>query len=309
LSHDGRIARFAAFVSTATDIVPGSGAHANIFIVRRTRPWGVNGTPWRIGRTALITRGLRGAPADGDSTSPAFSGNDFLTPRCLAFVSAATNLVAGDTDGRADVFVVGLRTHRLRRIEVPAPASEVSVDARCRTVAYVAGGTLYRRDRTGRTSRISRPGGVSDVQLSYNGKDLVYARNGQIVHRRVGARGHVIGSGAHPSADAFGRYVAFERDGLVYTATLASGSPRLIAPGVAPSMTSGGHFVFFGQGPFVRLSVKKRPVAACPAGDVVDTASSPHGNYVAFTCSNGGTYLGYAGPRYGPPPKPAPVTG
>jgi hypothetical protein len=39
-------------------------------------------------------------------------------------------------------------------------------------------------------------------------------------------------------------------------------------------------------------------------GDVVDTAGSPHGNYVAYTCSNGGVYLGYAGSQHGPPPQP-----
>jgi hypothetical protein len=305
LSHDGRIVRFAGFVSAASDIVPGSGSHANVYVVRRERPWGVDGTPWHIGPTSLVTRGLGGEPADGDSWSPAFSGNDFLAPRCLAFVSAASNLVAGDTDGRADVFVLGLTSGRLRRLEAPDTASAVSVDARCRTVAYVAGGTLYLRDRTGRTRRVSQPGDVADLQLSYNGKDLVYTRRGQVVFRRLGVGGRVIGPGAHPAADAFGRYVAFERDGTIYEADLPAGTPRAIATGIAPSMTSGGHFVFYGQGAFVRLNVKKRPVASCPEGHVVDTEGSPHGNYVAFTCSNGGVYLGYAGPRKGAPPRPA----
>jgi hypothetical protein len=286
LSHDGRISRYAAFVSGG-----------NVYVVYRAQPWGPDGTPWSVGPTALATQGLGGAPADGPSSSPAFGGNDFRRPRCLAFVSSATNLVAGDTNGHADVFILGLHTGALRRIPAPADATAVSVDARCLAYAFVAGGTLYVRDRSGRTRRQSAPGGVSHPQISYNGKDVVFERNGLVLYARVGGGQRQLGPGAKPAADAFGRFVTFERDGGIFVSPLRTGDPVRIDTGVAPTMTSGGHAVLYGQGPLVRLSTKVHPVATCPSGNVVEVATSPHGNYVEFTCSTGGVYLGYLGPK------------
>jgi hypothetical protein len=288
LSHDGRIARYAAFVSGG-----------NVYVVHRAPPWGQDGTPWAAGPTGLVTGGLGGAPSNGLSGSPAFAGNDFRQPRCLAFVSSATNLVAGDSNGHADVFILGLHTGRVRRIPTPADATAVSVDARCSAYAFVAGGTLYVRDRKGRTRRQSGVGGVSDPQMSYNGKDVVFERNGLVMYARVGGGQRQFGPGAHPAADGFGRFLAFERDGGIFVSTLRRGNPVRIDGGVAPAMTSGGHAVLYGQGPLVRLSTKLRPVAACPSGNVVEVSTSPHGNYVEFTCSTGGVYLGYLGPKSG----------
>src|SRR6185436_14105275 len=106
---------------------------------RRT-PLTKTGSPWNMGRTVLITKG-RGGPANGDSWSPSFDGYDYahagreitVAPSCLAFVSAASNLVPGDSNGQADVFVKNLKTGKLRRVATPGPASEVALDGRCYT--------------------------------------------------------------------------------------------------------------------------------------------------------------------------------
>jgi hypothetical protein len=286
LSRDGRIARYAAFVSGG-----------NVYVVHRARPWGRNGTPWQIGATGVATRGIGGAAPNGPSGSPAFGGNDFRRPRCMAFVSSATNLVPDDTNGHADVFIRGMRTGVLRRVATPAPATEISMDARCKAYAYVAGGTLYVHGRDGRNHRASAYGGVSHPQISYNGEDVVFERNGLVLYAKVGGGQRAFGAGANPTSDAFGRYVAFERGGAIYTSRLRRGSPRFLDYGVSPAMTSGGHAVLYGQGPLVRLSTKQHPVAQCPSGNVVEVSASPHGNYVEFTCSTGGVYLGYLGPE------------
>lgn len=293
LSRDGRVARYAAYVA------PDATGHQSIFVVHRAEPWGSNGTPWSVGPTAPIVHGLGGAPPDGDSWAPAFSGNDFLAPRCLGFVSSATNLVPGDGDGQPDAFILGLRSGRLRRVPRSTGASAIVVDARCRGYAFVARGTLYVRDKTGRVRRESGVGGVTNPEISYNGKDVVFERNGQIIYRRSGGGQRAIGPGFKPTADGFGRYVAFERGGEIWGSGLRRGSPRPIGIGVAPSMTSGGHSVFFGQGPYVRLNVKRLPIAQCLSGDVTDTEASPHGNYIEFTCSGGGVFLAYLGPGPG----------
>src|SRR3954466_7022948 len=77
LSKDGRMDRYAAYSSAATDIVPGSGAHRNVFLVQRGGPITRTGTPWRMGATALVSKGL-GGPANGDSWGPAFDGYDYV---------------------------------------------------------------------------------------------------------------------------------------------------------------------------------------------------------------------------------------
>jgi Tol biopolymer transport system component len=54
--------------------------------------------------THLVSRGLGGKPADGDSWRPAISTDG----GAVAFVSAATNLVSGDRNRSPDVFVADL---------------------------------------------------------------------------------------------------------------------------------------------------------------------------------------------------------
>src|SRR3954454_24081689 len=65
ISRDGRMDRYAAYASAATDIVPGSGTFENVFMVQRSGPIGTNGNPWHIGKTPLVSRGI-GGPANGN---------------------------------------------------------------------------------------------------------------------------------------------------------------------------------------------------------------------------------------------------
>ena len=54
--------------------------------------------------TRLVSVGVSAARADGDSWAPALSADG----HSIAFVSAATNLVSGDRNGAADVFIADL---------------------------------------------------------------------------------------------------------------------------------------------------------------------------------------------------------
>src|SRR5262245_18847250 len=107
ISGDGRVNRYVAFSSAATDIVAGSGPYRNVFLVFRKRPFSLTGTLWHQDRTSLVSAGLGGQPANGDSWGPSFDGYDYahagreitVAPSCIAFVSAASNLVPGDTNG------------------------------------------------------------------------------------------------------------------------------------------------------------------------------------------------------------------
>src|SRR5690242_3875599 len=98
ISQDGRVAELAAFESDATNLTPGAGATTNVYVVRRAPGFGTNGTPWAIGSTVLASVGMGGQPANGPSTAPSLDGTSRVAPHCVAFVSAASNLVPGRSE-------------------------------------------------------------------------------------------------------------------------------------------------------------------------------------------------------------------
>jgi hypothetical protein len=160
ISQDKRFGRVVAFDSTAADIAAGvQPGTRNVFAVTRAQPYGDNGTPWAFGQAILISRGLNGQPANGPSTAPAIDGSSRTAPSCIAFVSAASNLVAGDTNGVPDAFVASLSTGRITRVSVNArgqqangPTTQVAVDGRCTRVAFVSTATNLALTRTNKAS-------------------------------------------------------------------------------------------------------------------------------------------------------------
>jgi hypothetical protein len=306
ISRDGRMDRFAAYASKATDILPSTGAFENVFMVKRAGHLSRSGTPWRMGKTSLVSKGI-GGPANGDSWGPAFDGYDYVhagreitvKPRCLAFVSNASNLVRGDGNGHADVFVEHLSNGRLTRISTRGAASEVALDGRCYFISWVSGATVYRMDlrHHGRAHRISGPGGSSSPEMSANGKITTFARNGVVFVNRAGEGGtHRVAAGTAPTADEWGRYVAYEYNGGIWKANTkgAAHAGPLASVGIAPSMTAGGHFVFYTRGAIATSNVYQ-DFGTCPAGAATQINGSPHGNYAAFGCSNGALFLSYIG--------------
>jgi TolB protein len=116
----------------------------------------------------LLSRGLGGLPANGPSSLPAIDGSSRTAPTCVAFVSAASNLVPGDTNGQPDAFVAYLSSGQIRRVSVDArgrqadgPTTQVVVDGRCTRVAFVSSATNLALTATGRrawkSARTSAP--------------------------------------------------------------------------------------------------------------------------------------------------------
>src|SRR3954447_17102488 len=149
VSHDQRIARYIAYESDASDIVDGDTNEAtDIFLVIRATPFGHNGTPWKPAGTQLISKGLGGAPAHRPSYRPALDGDSHHTPHCVAFVSEASNLVAGDTNGKADGFVYDIRSQRVRRVTISSSGAQsngstydISIAGDCERVAFTSDAT------------------------------------------------------------------------------------------------------------------------------------------------------------------------
>ncbi len=99
--------RYVAFSSAASNLVAGdSNGVADIFL----RDTCIGATGACTPTNELVSAGRDGAPADGPSSDPqvgpplAGSDGHDRHGRFVAFVSGATNLVPGDTNGAADVF-------------------------------------------------------------------------------------------------------------------------------------------------------------------------------------------------------------
>jgi hypothetical protein len=152
ISQDKRFARLAAFEAD-------SGGTTNVFVVRRADGYGENGTPWHPGKEVLASRGLGGQPANGPSTQPSLDGTSRVAPHCVAFVSAASNLVPGDTNGKPDAFLYDLRTGSLKRVSISSrgrqsagTVTEVAVNGLCTRVAFVSDATDLALRRTRKRS-------------------------------------------------------------------------------------------------------------------------------------------------------------
>jgi Tol biopolymer transport system component len=142
ISGDGR---FAAFYSDASNLVAGDRNDSrDVFVNDR-----------QTGETTRMSVDSSGAEANDDSFAPAISADG----RFVTFSSAATNLVAGDTNGVDDVFVRDRQAGTTTRVSV-ASGSEAnsgsyspSISADGRYVAFlsdatnlVAGDTNASRD-------------------------------------------------------------------------------------------------------------------------------------------------------------------
>jgi hypothetical protein len=195
ISGDKRYAGVVAFDSQASNIVSGdSNGEKDVFVVRRAGNLNNQGTKWHRGRTLLVSRSSNGNLGNGPSFSPSLDGGfarrtgngkaasegDYVKPSCVAFLSAATNLVSGDGNGHVDAFVSKLSNGHVERATPDgsnADASAVTVSGDCQKVASVAGGKLYVYDvSSGKTDAIDTAGQAGDPSFAVGRTDdLVFS--------------------------------------------------------------------------------------------------------------------------------------
>jgi Tol biopolymer transport system component len=107
ISRDGR---FVAFQSDAQNLVPGLNGVTQTFMRDR-----------QSATTELVSAGAGGVPGNGASAFwPALSADG----RFVAFVSSASNLVAGDTNGVVDAFVLDRTDDSMERASVDDGGTE-----------------------------------------------------------------------------------------------------------------------------------------------------------------------------------------
>lgn len=179
ISADGR---YVTFTSAATNLVDGdTNGLSDVFVYDR-----------QINSIRLVSEG-----SNGGSEAPTISANG----RFVAFTSAASNLVADDTNGTDDVFVYDLEQGSLERVSVDDSGAEGNDFSEAPTIS--ANGRFV-------TFKSKASGLVADDN---NGQDdiFVYDRQENTIERvsvsDLGAESN--GSSYDPSISADGRYVTF----------------------------------------------------------------------------------------------------
>jgi hypothetical protein len=219
ISNDRRWARLIAFESDASDIVKGdTNRLKDVFAVKRAGSFGNKGTPWaRPNSSILVSRGKGGKPANGPSYAPAVDGSFDTLAKCVAFLSAASNLVSGDTNKKADAFLATSPGSDVRRVslgrkgkQLTNNVTQVAVSGDCTKVAFVAGGGLYVWT-DGKTRRLNAPGGESDPSFA-TGKtnDLVFGASGGGIYLSEEASAtpkKVVSVGRNPAYNSIKRQV------------------------------------------------------------------------------------------------------
>jgi Tol biopolymer transport system component len=119
-------ARHVAFISKASNLVAGdTNDNWDVFVNDRQN-----------GATTRVSISTDGAQANGWSWSPLISADGHW----VAFSSRASNLVAGDTNGRTDVFIHDRESSQTVRVSVADDGAQANGD--CGGAALSANGQL-----------------------------------------------------------------------------------------------------------------------------------------------------------------------
>ena len=182
ISGDGR---FVAFESSATNLVAvDSNGSTDVFVRDR-----------QLGATELVS--VNSAEAQGSGSDPSISADG----RYVAFASSSTNLVTGDSNGKADIFVRDRQTGTTERVSVDSAeaqtndgSNEPSISADGRFVAFTSVATNLVAGDTNTASDIF----VRDRQTGVTTRVSVNS-----------AAGQANGTNREPSVSADGRFVSF----------------------------------------------------------------------------------------------------
>jgi hypothetical protein len=226
ISGDRRYSRLIAFESEASDLVDGdTNGVKDVFVVVRGGRYSNAGEEWQAGSTRLVSRG-RGAPANGPSWGAAVDGDfDNGQANCIAFLSSASNLVPGDTNGRVDAFLVKGPGGAPKRVSLPGnrqsneDTTDVDVSGDCGRTAFVTGGRLYVRGPRTRKLRHSKPA-ADPAFAEGRTNDLVFGAPEGVFLARAGAyRSGLVAAGARNPV-----FNNIKRNTLAYERTIGGNS-------------------------------------------------------------------------------------
>ncbi len=242
ISADGR---YVAFQSYAKNLVIGdTNERGDIFVYDRL-----------TGQKKRISIASDGTQGNSDAYEPSISADG----RYIAFYSAASNLVSGDTNGKWDIFVHDQVTGQTTRVSIASNGAQAnyaslgpSISADGRYVAFYSNATNLVSGDTNN---------VLDIFVH----DRVTGQTTRISVASNGAQGN--SSSFNPSISADGRYVAFSS----------------LASNLVNGDMNGARDIFVHDrvtGQTIRVSVASDGTQA--NGDSYTPSISADGRYIAF---------------------------
>ncbi|MBK8417249.1 hypothetical protein [Candidatus Villigracilis saccharophilus] len=238
ISADGRMI---AFHSEATNLVSGDTNNLGDIFVRDRQ----------TGQTRRISVDSMGIEANGGSNAADISDDG----RYVAFSSGAMNMVAGDTNGKRDIFVYDLQTGSTTCVSINTGGEQAD-----------GGGSSPSISGDGRyVVFLSDSGNLDPRANDYRGKNLVYIHDhqiGQTTLASVASDGSILTVGLfdQPTISRNGRLVAFpfydkgDNNGImnIWVRDLQTGASIKAEGGNSssggPSLSADGSIVAFSSG-------------------------------------------------------------
>jgi Tol biopolymer transport system component len=241
--------RFVVFESLASNLVDGdTNGVWDVFVRDRS-----------LGVTYRVSIGPGGVQSNGASRDPAISSG-----RYVAYQSTADNLVSGDTNRRADIFLYDHRTNSSRRVNAPTSGPQ-AIGGTSHNPAISKNGRFVAFDSKARNLVRGDSNGTSDVFV----RDM---KTRTMERVSVGAGGRQAnGASKDATLSENGRRVSFQSE----ASNLVSGD------------SNGGMDVFVhdrGDGRTIRASVRSNGKQST-GGSSHDAALSGDGKFVAFESS------------------------
>lgn len=242
VSADGR---YVVFESDSPDFIVGdTNGLKDIFL-----------TDLGTGSTTRVSVSTSGAQGDGESSNPAISSDG----RYVVFESGAKNLVSGDTNGSADIFVRDLVSGTTTRVSVDSSGGQGN--GASRTPSISADGTRVTFQSSASNLVGSDTNGLSDIFV----RDL---GTSQTSRASVGvANVQSDGSSLNPEISGNGRYVVFESQATNLVAGGTSGITEIYLRDLSTGTT-------------IRVALDSNEIPA--NGQSERPAISADGRFVAF---------------------------
>ncbi|MGI8631778.1 MAG: hypothetical protein ACR2NA_04430 [Solirubrobacterales bacterium] len=255
MSQDRRLNRVIAFESDASNLVSGdTNGSTDVFFTTRSGSYGSRGSRYQPGSVQLASRGRGGQPANGRSWGAAVGGVGARAPKCVAFVSEASNLVRGDTNKRADAFVYWISSRKIQRVSTDSrnrqargSSTSITVDGDCTKVAFTSDADNLALTRGGRSewrqarSRTPKRGTTqvymkfirptAKTEREFKNLTMVISRRGSHPGNRNSSQPHMVAM--------WGRTVVYSSDASNLVRSDSNGSSDVFAFEWAPKWSRG----------------------------------------------------------------------
>ena len=280
VSADGR---YVVFQSDAADLLPGDTNKSTDIFVRDLQ----------TGSTTLVSVATNGGWGNTNSTEPA------ITPdgRYVAFVSLANNLVPGDSNGIADVFVRDLVNQTTTRVSVGArnPNSSTGINPSGQPAITTDGGkVVFFSYATGMVPGVPASSAGEVYLYDLMASNMVWVSSNALT--LSGLTGSPKFLSYHPSVSQDGQFVSFKLSAstgigtaAIFEYDLSSKSLALVTTNAlplaynddifGPEMTPDGRFITYAAGASTGSNT--------PASSVYLADMQAGTNYLASICQDG----------------------